>query len=234
MEKSPYLYNFFKGRGAPTAIEIIEDEGPTRVLLYYPKEKEVYAADPMIVGKDIRDREWIVRGPYQIERKDYKDLMRMDMAMNGIPVFEIGGHQVRFGKVGEEKTTRVLSPLPPPMPTPKPTPKKKKVVYQSTPETGAIKEVDQKNWRPLNSDQQAINMAKGFAERAANGDLIHTSKAGDNLALIAKWYTDSANNAAAIAQANAIAPTETLGDGKRLTIPLKLVKQFKAMPADYK
>ena len=229
MERSSYLHNFLHGRGAPTAIELIEeDDHPTRLLLYYPSDKEVYAGDLQIMGKDINAREWVVRGPYQIERKDFKNLLRMEMAMNGAPVFEINGQEVRFRNKEETPVRRIVSPLPPPIPTPKPKPKKK-VIYQSSGD--GIQQVDPRDWRPLNTDQQAIQMAKGFAERAWNGDVIHTVKAeGESLDAIAKWYTGSSENGAKLAELNHLAAGTVPAVGGKITIPLKMVKEFKRMP----
>jgi len=229
MERGSYLGSFLKARGGPTAIELLQEDGnPTRLLMYYPSEKEVYAADLQVFGKDKSIHEWVVRGPYQIERQDFKNLLRMEMAMNGEPVFLVGGEEVRFREHEAVPTQRIVSALPPPIPTPKPRPKKK-VIYQSTDEHG-IKAVDPRDWRPLNTDQQAIQMAKGFAERGWNGDVIHTVKAeGETLEAIAKWYTGSEANAAKIAETNRIPAGTVPSAGARITIPLRMVKEFKRM-----
>lgn len=242
LEKSSYLFNFFKGRGAPTAIEILQDgRGPTRVLLYYPGEKETYSADLLTRGDNIEYRQWIVRGPYQIERQDYKNLARMQLAMNGVPVFKVRGKTHRFlPDTDDFERPEILSPLPPPLPTPKPRPKsrpkpKPKVVYQSsTDNPNEVQSVDPNKWQPLNTDQQAINIAKGFAERASNGDIIHTVRvASRTYESIARWYTGSASNAESIATYNLMSAGDHLQSGMRIRVPLKLIKEFKAMPASF-
>jgi len=240
LEQSSYLFNFFKGRGAPAAMEIVQERfHPTRILLYYPRDKEVYAGD-LLVERSTAQRQWVVRGPYAISRRDYKDLQSMDMAMNGEPVFEIWGKPYRFRFQKEESSSEIrpVIPLPPP-PTPKP---RKKVIYKGT-ESGVSKEPappavptsPSGEFRPLNADQQALQMAKGFAERAENGDVVHTVKSSsETLSALAKWYTGSATAAAEIGSYNGIAETDILSEGKRVRIPMKNVKQFKAMPADFK
>ncbi|MBX7136683.1 MAG: hypothetical protein K1X83_01780 [Oligoflexia bacterium] len=236
MERSTYLYNFMKGRGAPTAMELLEKgDSPSRILLYYPKDKEVYAADLMIVGKDINSRQWVTRGPYQIDRKDFKNLLRMENSMVGEPVFVLRGKEHRFRFQHDEPSDRVIAALPPPIPTPKPAPKpKKKVIYQSNGE-GGVSEINPRDFRPLNSDQQAIQMAKGFAERTSNGDVVHTVRSSDEtLELISRWYSGGPNNAASLAQANAIPVGTALNPGARITIPLRMIKEFKQMPEGYK
>ena len=78
-------------------------------------------------------------------------------------------------------------------------------------------------------------MAKGFAERADNGDIIHTVKGeSETLGLIAKWYAGSAAKATEIANMNGLAEGGTLTPGARIRVPLNLIKQFKAMAGDYK
>lgn len=92
LERSRYLFNF-KSRGAPVAVEIIQPSiGATRLLMYYPNQREVYSADFIEPTK----REWIVRGPFEIERQDYRTLLRLDASMAGEPVFEIYGKPFRF------------------------------------------------------------------------------------------------------------------------------------------
>ena len=119
--------------------------------------------------------------------------------------------------------------VPTPAPTPKPKPKKKTPpkIITSTGDVGIPTPVPE--WKPLNSDQQALQMAQGFAERAANGDVIHTvTGESESLEALAEWYTGAPGNAKALAEANGIADGEKLAAGKRIQIPLKMIKQFKA------
>lgn len=226
-ERSPYLYNFLKGKGGPTAIEIVEPQfGPARVLMFYPRDRETYAAD--IVEKDFM-RQWIIRGPYAIQRKDYRRLASLDAAMNGEPVFFIRGKLERFRFEPPPTSTQILEPI---IPTPKPTPKPKakpkakksaSVITAKPTESPAI-------FRPLNTDQQAIQMSLGFAERAPSGDVVHTVQTQDEtLKTIAQWYTGSAENAAELAKVNSLGPSDPLALGTRITVPLALVKNFKRM-----
>ena len=85
--KSSYLFRFFEAKGAPIAIEILESQvNRPQLLLFYPREREVYVAD--LTGEPER-RQWIVRGPYQIGREDYRSINRMQLALTGEPVFDI-------------------------------------------------------------------------------------------------------------------------------------------------
>lgn len=245
-ERSSFLFDFLKGRGAPSAIEISEGTFErTRLYLYYPGDKEVYAAE-IQAGSNRDSYQWIVRGPYAIERKDYKNLMRLDMHQAGEPVFEIRGKPFRF-RFQEEQLPqkRISAPLPPPpAPTRKPTPRprKKAAPAAETPASPAAAAaapgvaVDQGGkFVPLNTDQQALQIARGFAERADNGDVIHTVKSETETAgLMARWYTGAESNAREITDYNGLPEAEIFTIGKRLRIPFRLVKQFKAMPADYR
>lgn len=270
LERSSLLFQFFKGRGAPIAIEIIENGvTPPQILMYYPKTYEVYTAERQIEG--LRTQ-WIIRGPYKIDRDDYRRLQRTNLAMNGEPLFQIYGKPYTFGYgpsgMGESSVAK-LEPLVPEIrrnPTPVPTliklpetkPETQQSVHTDTvdsqhgdahpaqnssshtepkatpaPVKPKIPEVQKPKQKfvPLNSDQQAINMSKGFAERADNGDVIHTvSTAHESLDGIATWYTDLESNAEALAHANNMAVTDKLHEGMRIRVPLELVKRFKQMP----
>jgi len=245
MERSTYLYNFLKSRGGPAAIELNIDSGEApRLVLYYPKSKEVYAAERHfrpVAGQKQPSADWVVRGPYAIERKDFKELERMEATLAGEPVFFVWGKPVRFTKTGDSPTylagiprisdravTPVLPPTPPP--TPKPTPKSVKKAappLKEDPDTALIRD-----FKPLNSDQQALQIAKGYAERAENGDVIHTVKVeNETLATIADWYTGAAKNGDEITILNGLASKDVpLVQGARIRIPLILLKKIKSMP----
>lgn len=227
-QRSPYLYNFLKGKGGPAAIEIIEPQfGSARVLMFYPRDREVYAAD---IQEGEFTRQWIIRGPYGIERKDYRKLASLEGSLNGEPLFFIRGKLERFRfQAQPEAPHEILQPIIP-TPAPKATPKKK-VVKKSKDAVVITKKADQPTeFHPLNSDQQAIQMSLGFAERASNGDVIHTVKSDtETLQSIAQWYTGSAEHADALAKANALGAKDPLALGTRVSVPSALVRNFKIM-----
>jgi hypothetical protein len=228
MSKSPYLLNFLRGRGAPSAIEVIQESfKPTRVVMFYPADREVYAAD-VVVGE--KSHQWIIKGPFGIERRDYRSLAALEGAMQGAPVLLVDGKPVRFRKPGPPVPPGpILKPrVPTPTPIPTKTPVKRPPLKAPTKAPAAV---DPKAFKPLNSDQQAILMSQGFAERAENGDVIHTI-GGDNetISAIAAWYTGSAANAKAVAELNTVNAADALPRGKRIRVPLGLLKELKAMP----
>ncbi len=242
MERSPYLHNFLRTKGGPMAIEVTQELGEfPHMVMFYPGRREVYAAERLprkIPGQEKLVTDWVIRGPYAIERKDFRELAGMDLAMNGEPLFIFRGKELRFNvdaapsKSSNNVTAIVLPPTPPPTPSPKPTPAKKKkaptVVVKTEPTP------DIANFKPLNSDQQAINMSKGFAERAENGDVIHTVKGDlESLAIIAKWYTGSAANASEIAKVNTLVSDLIIPVGTRIRVPVKLLKTLKSMPLNF-
>ena len=238
LERSRYLFNFFKSRGAPVAIEIIQPSvGATRLLLYYPNQREVFAAD---LVQEATKREWIVRGPFEIERQDYRTLIRLDASMAGEPVFEIYGKPFRFRfNSALEKTTAprgVLTPtLPevPPTPVATPKPKVKRPVITakapSEPTPPPVPTID--IYKPLNADQQALLAARGFARRDTNGDVLHVVK-GENQTLerVVRWYTGGPAAVGEVAKLNSLPEQENLPTGTTVKIPVKLVKERKAMP----
>ncbi len=228
-QRSPYLYNFLKQRGGPTAIEILQPQfGTARVMMFYPREREVYAADIM---ENENSRQWIIRGPYAIQRKDYRQLAALESSMNGEPLFFIRGKIERFRFRPEvEAPIHVIEPVVP-VATPTPTPKKK-VVKKITGSSEVISKKGNQptEFRPLNSDQQAIQMSLGFAERAPNGDVIHTVRSdSETLRSIAKWYTGNEQNVAELVKLNSLGASDPLALGTRITIPLGLVRNFKSL-----
>jgi len=229
MARSPYLRNFLKGRGAPTAIEVIQDSfNPTRVLMFYPGDREVYAAD-VVDQKD--SHQWIIKGPFGIERQDYRSLAALESSLQGDPVLIDGGRPVRFRRPGApQPVTEVLKPrVPTPTPTPVPT---KKPVKRPVIKAPAEQLPDPKAFKPLNSDQQALAMSQGFAERADNGDIIHTvGGETETITAIAAWYTGLTTHAKPIADLNGTNLTDPLPRGKRIRIPGAHLKNLKAMPA---
>jgi len=235
-QRSRQLYNFLVGRGGPTAIELSENAGQSpRLLMFYPRDKEVYAAElaDLETEKGGRFREWVIRGPYSIERKDYKELARLESSFNGEPLFMISGreHRFRYQPVeSEEQIRTVIVPvLPTPIPTPTPRPKQK-IITAKAPEKPKLEEL-----RGLNSDQQALRMSQGFAERAENGDVIHTvTSESETIQAISKWYTGIEGQAIPISVANKLTPGAPLQLGARIQIPFPSLATDKLMPAGFK
>ena len=232
LEHSRFLFNFFKGNGAPTAIELIEPAfESTRLLMYYPAKREVYAAD---LQKRQGRREWIIRGPFAIEREDFQTLVRLEASLNGDPVFLLWGSPYRFSRGDPDRAPKVLRPeVPYQVPTPKPSPKRKPIVHKGDakrpPEAQPTVIVVPPS-QTLSSDQQALLMAKGMAERAPNGDLLHVVKGEhEKLTDIAAWYTGQAASAEEIAQVNGIQADAGLQKGSKIRIPAGLVKEPRAM-----
>lgn len=233
-EKSSVLYQFLKGRGSPGAIEIIEEDfKPARVLLYYPRELQVYYAE--LDDKDVR-YEWIVRGPYSIAREDFRRLLNVERARyEAAPVIR-GGKVERF--IAEPTPVPVVVPTsrPTPKPTPKKVLKKKPTPIVAKPaenkESPALppKEQEIPSGIPLNSDQQALRMSRGLTELSAEGDPMHRVKgSSETLADIAKWYTGDEAKAKDIAELNSLPVEGTLPAGAKIKIPKGLAKTDQAM-----
>ncbi|MCB0319024.1 MAG: hypothetical protein KDD56_09730 [Bdellovibrionales bacterium] len=240
LSQSTYLFNFFRHRGAPTAIELI-DRGtidPVKMLLFYPRQKEVYTADRQefqAFADGPIQSEWVVRGPYPIDRRDYSALAGLESSFNAEPKFIIHGKPYQFRFYQEQVARQVIKPVAPPPPPPQPVrkaskPAKKNVVKAQIPIESAGLPKDPKEFRPMNSDQLALYMSQGYAERDANGDLIHTvTKDSQTLTEIAKWYTGSAENAESIQKQNSLDSNNTPPLGTRVRIPKDLVKEFKQL-----
>ena len=243
MESDPYLYNFVKDRGAPTAIEIdTKSSSAGRLLMYYGRENALYIAQPIV---NDRLRQWIVRGPYQIHWKDGRNIRRLAQIAPGDPVLFIQGRYERFGGARSEEPQRVVPVFVPVKPAATPRPKRRATQHapvikgpaalaQATP-APAASGMDPKEFHKLNTDQRALLISQGYAPRAENGDIVHTVKSeGENLDLISRWYTSSDKHKGEIASVNGIAADAPLPLGKQIRVPLGLVRQDKAMPKDFR
>jgi hypothetical protein len=252
IEQSAYLLNFLKAKGAPTAIDIFSKNfRHPRMLLFYPRDREVYAAD--LVSK-AEQREWIIRGPYGIERKDFSALARMENALIGEPVFMLQGREYRFYQAARHdsqslsrpevrpelpavqkkqpsKAARPAAQRPPTSPVVASAPKQS--VPPQPPQS--LLPSDPREFRPGNKDQVAIIISRGWAERNADGDIIHIVRRSDEtLAAVAKWYAGSETNAEEISKANSLTVETHLIPGSRIRVPLRIATNFKPMPLDYK
>ena len=244
-QKSPLLYNFLKARGAPQAIEILEEGfSSTRILLFYPKEREVYKAD-LQVHESVKNREWIIRGPYSMQRRDFKSMAGSEAAMIGEPLFDISGKPFRFRFQKEDNKVVVVTPTPLPSrniqkkrapivrkAAAAPTPVPAQATVEAKPETNPQTEPAMPAGGMPNFDQIAIQMARGTAPKAENGDVLHAVRgAGENLSDLSKWYAGSPDTQAEVAGYNKLSVDQALTPGQIIRIPAALVKQTRAMPA---
>ncbi len=164
MEESNYLYKFMKEKGAPQAIELTgTSEENASMRLFYSGNQEVYTASPQI-DPTLRSREWIIRGPYSIERVDYREVSQLDGRAGGI--FEIFGRREVLGGPVIAAESRVIAPafIEPTQPKRRVSQRKKVAAKQSSGSapagfTGA----------PTNFDQQALAEARQGTPAVANG-----------------------------------------------------------------
>lgn len=233
MSQSPLLFNFVKEKGGPQALEISSPSlNQFRMYLYYPYNNEVYSCDRQGHSADNGKYEWIISGPYRMSRNQYKTLEALLDKPKEEPPFIVDGKVVRFKEV--KQAIKVTIEVPKVTPTPIPTPVKKIKKHghsshaptKSATPAPTIAEVKV----PLNSDQQAIAISQGFAERASNGDLLHAIK-GENESLeeVTKWYTGTTTHAERIAEYNHLEKPWTLKKSEKLKIPAALVHELKQM-----
>lgn len=238
--RSRILYQFLKGRGAPGAIEIVEkDFQPAKLFMFYPKQVQVYIAE---LSSAKNHYEWIIRGPYNIARNDFRKLVAIEKSPYEAAPIIINGEIERF--VAEPPKPVAVPVQAEVRRTPPPAPKKKKpiikVVKPKIEEQSDVKTVvdplsvktstEIPTGPGLNSDQQAIRISKGLTELTAEGDLLHSVKvAGESLDSIAKWYTGDTAQAKAIAEFNSLPADATLPRGAKLKIPKALAKTEQRM-----
>jgi hypothetical protein len=233
MEHSTYLYNFIKQRGAPQGIELMGDnDNSVEVKMLYAAQREVYFARPYLQKQGEQfHREWIIRGPYAVDRIDYRAVTSLPTEESA--VFEMFGRMETFGRDSSVPVKSVILPafVPTPLPTPRPKPKKPKVDAATaaaaaagptptpTPESG-----------PMNFDQKALVEARELAERNPNGDVIHNVKnPTETFHTLANWYAGDAEKAKEIADKNGLPIDAKLTPGTKLFVPADIVKNPKEM-----
>ncbi|MCB0331856.1 MAG: hypothetical protein KDD55_00085 [Bdellovibrionales bacterium] len=238
LERSSYLFQFFKTKGAPTAIEIRERDFLTpQLYLYYISEKSAYIAE---LQAQKRSRQWIVRGPYGINREDFRTLQRVSQAISGAPVFELHNQPYRFTSQQEIKIARKLEPeipfIPPPtpVPTPAPTPIPLNASGLDVPKEPEKPIYEDLDFIPQNLDQQALMLAAGYAKKdTETGDILHTVElSSETITAITAWYTGDAQNLAEVLKANKLMHETPLNPGEVVRVPYTLIKRVKKMPLD--
>jgi hypothetical protein len=174
MEQSMYLYNFVKDRGAPQAIEITgEDSESMQAHFFYAPSKEEYIAKPAPrrAGSNDNRYEWIIIGPFSVDREHYREL---EQYSNSGGAFEIFGRREFFGN--KPVNVRDDTMLPVFIPTPKPTkasvPHKRNATAAPKSNTGVTPAATISG--PPNFDQQALAEAKEKAAKNKEGDVSHT------------------------------------------------------------
>lgn len=223
-EQSTILYNFLKRRGGPTAMELVENQSVySRMLLFYAQEREVYAAEPSFFADK---KEWVIRGPFPLERGDNHTIINLGASSLGEPVFYLWGKEARFRFDKSDQPKIVLNiELPPPTPAPTAVPRPKKrtgPVVKVTPEPTIPA-------GPMNLDQQALQMDTPVVGTDAKGNVIHTVKGSETFGAISSWYTGDSANASVIAQFNKLDPLIPPQAGQKISIPKELVKNSKPM-----
>lgn len=155
MEESRYLYNFMKEKGAPQAIELIgRDVEKSELKLFYSGRQEMYTAVPQF-DRSLGTKEWIVRGPYALDRTSYRQVVSLPSGKGG--VFQISGRREILGGELQATETRVIAPVFIEPPRPKVT-KRRAPATKAPTSTVAIAEDPLKN--PSNLDQQALAEAR--------------------------------------------------------------------------
>lgn len=251
IEAGTYLEEFLANQGAPRALEMVSSGYSNLAMyLYYPTKNAVFIAD---LQEADHQREWIVRGPYGVGRKDFLTLRRLGAAeAGGEPVFRIRGRDVRFRQVTAPPVKPTFEPEIPVLPPVKQKiPARKQVQKKTSHTTPAQKRTepthrtpapvqssskeelsfDDPKFVPMNSDQLALMLSEGYAAKTAVGDISHVVKSPkETLKAIATWYTGDETHTEEIAQANGLNVDDPLTPGMKIKIPKALVARTKAMP----
>lgn len=248
-EKSKILFQFLKSRGAPGAIEIVgQNFGPSRLLLYYPRQQQVYRAELSTAHKGY---DWIIRGPYSIDRNDFRKLANLDRARYEDAPIIVNGKAERFGPLPvvvatsappkvdraelerrEAEARRIAANKKRLELAKKKAREQKAAAAEPKPTVAGVPQRQEPvlpSSGPLNSDQQALRLSRGLTELSPEGDLIHRVNAeGETLEAIAKWYTGDEAQAKTIAEHNSLSAGAAVPKGARIKIPKALAKTEQA------
>jgi len=173
MEASSYLYSFMKKRGSPQAIELTgADEKSAELRMFYADKQESFTATPQF-NSQAKTKEWIVRGPYGLDRENYHTLAHLRDQRGG--AFEIFGRLEVLGGPAQAESSRVLAPAF--VPTPKPTPKPiRRVKKTAAPDGGpAVGGTLPFSGSPSNLDQEAL--IEALRQKAATPPSVIASPA---------------------------------------------------------
>ncbi len=234
-ERSPLFRAFLEGRGGPTAMAINRpSRGAPEMEMYFAKNGERYTA---YLENTHDSYEWIVSGPFPMDREEARELSRLEATTFGEPVFIVFSEKVRFHEVGNTKRVeRIIMPVIPPTPAPTPKPSKVETKQMSEAPKNSSTREEIENFKPANADQEALRTAQGYAKRSPTGDVIHTTQhPAETIDMIARWYTGDAKNAAQLGIDNGFSDVnKAVGMGKTIVIPFKLLTNVKRMPLEFK
>ncbi len=272
MKRSRFFKGFIETNGVPLALELKEGDEGLILNLYYPRKRIYYIGE---LRRQVDEKgkeffsEWFIRGPFVMERGQYRALRGLEHIRKA-PVIFVKGEGVRFQEAArvsklsgatqdkevrlrkEEGTHRRASArleVEPYIPVVKPkvvkVKKKRKkgeevkkeegkdlvVFYKENKEKALEAMLDPKHFRPLNTDQMALAISKGYAERNIRGDIIHTVKSPkETLQAISTWYTGDPKNTGILQKINHIKDPQALELGTKIVVPRRLIKRIKAMP----
>jgi hypothetical protein len=228
MEESTYLYNFFKEKGVPQAIEIAGgSEDSAELRMFYAAKAQIYHATP--IRKDRPETtEWIIRGPYALNKDYYRQVAQLPAEPSA--QFEMWGRRETIGEVEAVAEQRVI--LPAFVPTPRPHSGRRASTGVSAPANGpAISGVTSPSSpSTMTLDQQALIESKEMAQRSPNGDVIHVVKSeSETITSISNWYTGSGTNAKKVAEKNSMPLDAKLQPGTRIFVEGEIVVNPKTM-----
>lgn len=222
MKDSAVFRGFIHYRGTPDAIEVRRGYfKPVRVYLFYLSESEAYLMEE-------RGGDWLVRGPDKIPAQLMASFINVQPAGQSAPLAldmdeftpaavaekhaAAEGSEVKsLRKVPTREQLAQTGKTQPPLPLP---PRGRK---------------PPKSPPPAANDTLTQDTAP--TEESASGDLIHkVSFPGENLRVIANWYTGDINNTGRIARINGIEKADSLKLDTTVRIPRYLLKNTRPLP----
>jgi hypothetical protein len=242
-ERSTELAGFIRYRGAPPALELLQENfGNLTMQFYYPKKNESYALEN-VMGT------WVIRGPLPIETEKLRDVMFATRDIEGEPLL-LPPREPEPRSDGPTEAVAVASErlpsaseLDPPRREITPgeqIPLGSQGFRSSTANpprprlSDNAREGDSNTSLPgreTSAEQERIIQtiiaatSRQLAEASPEGDIVHyVTFEGESLSLIARWYTYERTNVDRLARINNLTSPDRLQVGDTIIIPKYLAK----------
>lgn len=212
MQHSNVFDGFIRNRGTPDAVEVKEGYfRPLRVYLFYLTEGEAYLFEES-------SGDWLVRGPEHIPAQMMRSFLNIQPSGGSAPLAVEGyseGSGLPQAKPSAADEVRSLRHVPTRAEA------TKRRSETKSPAAAA----------PTPRAPVPPPSAPASAEESSSGDVIHrVTLPGENLRIIAQWYTGDVNNTGRIARINGIEKPDRLTMSQTIRIPRYLLRTTEPLP----
>ena len=225
-EQHPELQGFLAHRGTPSAMEVARGFlSPMYITLYYPDAGESYFLS------ETQDA-WMIEGPHSIPPEKNQELAKLDSALIRA---ELAGQDAPTASTRPESAQAAAAPETPPYGREQANLSGQfKSFSAPAPDEATAAPAPTPGFQrsPAAADKLKSTEFEENAEISPKGDLVHyVTFPGENMAMVAKWYTYDSHTADTLARINKLQGGK-LQLGDTVVIPRYLIKNKTRMTAD--